>query len=420
LIINLNRTLTDKEMKIIVKNILLLMLPLLMIGGLMSSCNEEELVNGGKPVIHYVRITNPAAADSLLVGAPLSNLIAIVGDNLGDTRELWFNDRQAALNPAFITNTSILVTVPNRAPIEVNNKMRLVFGDGSELLHDFETTISAPEVVSMVNEYAPIGSTTKITGDFFFEPISVTFAGGVEAEIVSVSQEEIEFIVPEGAESGPITLTTNFGSSEAPFHYRDRRGIVLDYDELTAEDSWRPGETGDDNGIDGKYLMLGGPGQVLKKDRVEDPFTSQFWGHTRFPEKTNLVEGNIDDFVLKFETRVVDWYGSVLTINWGPWDNAGNQEVWAHLNGKGIWRPWLEEDQNFSTDGEWITVAIPINEMIYSYAQEEGFGVWNPDSEFDKNNSGTLSFWVMPGKQVNEDSGSPVEIHIDNVRIVEK
>lgn len=395
------------------------MLPLLMIGGLISSCTEdEELVNGGTPQIRYVRITDPAAADSLLVGAPLGNLVAVVGENLGNTVELWFNDKQAFLNPAFITDKSILVNVPNLAPTNVTNQMRLVFRNGSELLHDFETTIAPPAIAAMKNEYAPIGSTTKMTGDFFFEPISVKFTGGAEAELVSVSQNEIEFIVPEGAEQGPITVATNFGATETSFHYKDERGLVLDYDDLTPAGSWRPGNTASEDGIDGNYLVLGGPGETIgASERKEDPFTSQFWGHTRFPEPTNLVEGIVDDLVLKFEVRTENFYGSYLNIAWGPYDNAGNQEVWANLNGRGLWRPWEQNDEPFSTGGEWVTVSVPINEMIYRHGSGGNGTFWEPDMKFDKNVSGTLSFWVIGTPKAD---GREVEIHIDNVRIVEK
>lgn len=409
-------------MKAIMKNILLLMLPLIMIGGLMSSCTEDEnLVNGGEPQIRYVRITDPAAADSLLVGAPLGNLVAVVGENLGDVSELWFNDRQAFLNPAFITNTTILASVPNLAPNDVTNKMRLVFRNGKELLHDFKTTIAAPEVVAMSNEYAPIGSTAKITGDFFFEPLTVHFTGGGEAEIVSLDQNEVEFIVPEGAVSGPITVSSNFGTTVASFHYKDQRNLLLDYDELTAEGSWRSGPIGEDDGIDGNYLKLFGTYKA--NERIEDNFASQFWGHTRFDTPRQLWQSEdfegvfAEDMTLKFEVRVVEWYGSVLQMTWGPYDNAGNQEYWANLNGRGIWMPWAEADATYSTDGEWMTVSFPLTDMIYSHGQPDGDNEWNPDMSFDKDIAGTLSFWVIASPKADN---SPVEIHIDNVRIVEK
>ena len=55
--------------------------------------------------LDYVRITRPESSDSLLVGAGQGQLIAIVGKNLQDAVEVWFNDQQAILTPTYITNT---------------------------------------------------------------------------------------------------------------------------------------------------------------------------------------------------------------------------------------------------------------------------------------------------------------------------
>lgn len=398
-------------MKAFIKYTILLFMPLVMMGGMLTSCQDDDEI--GAPVIHYVRVTNPAKSDSLLVAGGLGRLVAIVGENLGDVRQLWFNDQKAQLNPAYITNRTILVTIPNKAPTEVTDQMRLVFGNGSELLYDFETAISPPELLAMKNEYAPVGSTTIISGDFFFNPVSVTFTGGAEAEIVSVDQNELKFIVPEGAQPGPITVSTNFGETESIFHYKDQRNIILNYDDLTAAGSWRPGTIRSENGIDGNYLNLFGT--LNANERVEDNFESQFWGHTRYPEPRNLFVGNPADFALKFEARVEDWYGSYFQVTWGPWDNAGNQEVWSNLNGRGLWRPWEENDKPFTTNGEWITVTIPLTEMKYSHNQRNGDNIWEPNMTFDKNIAGTLSFWVIATPKAN---ASPVDIDIDNVRIV--
>ena len=90
-----------------------------------TSCDKDDAP--GTPSISYVRITRPESSDSLLVGAGQGQLIAIVGQNLGQAIEVWFNDRQALLTPTYITNTSLLVSVPSQIPIDVNNKLRLVF-----------------------------------------------------------------------------------------------------------------------------------------------------------------------------------------------------------------------------------------------------------------------------------------------------
>jgi len=397
-------------MKSIYKYILLLFIAA--ITGIFAGCSEDDLSNGGQPAISYIRITNPASSDSIIASAGLGQMIAIMGENLKGVREVWFNDQRAALTPTFITNTTIITTVPGKAPIELTNKLRLVFKGGTELLHDFTINLPAPAVTSLNKEYARPGELVEIRGNYFFEPITVTFTGDVTAELVSVDQTIMEIRIPEGAQPGPVTFTTNFGSAVSSFHYWDKRNILLNYDDLTAAGSWRPGPIGNEEGLEGKYLRL--YGTLNANQRVEDNYQSQFWGHTRLPEGP-LFQGNPEDLVLKFEARVLDWYGSVLQICWGPWNNNNNAEVWGSLNGKGIWAPWKQADASFNTGGEWITVVIPLTEMKYRQTQTAGNNVWIPDMEFDPDVAGTLSFWVIAGPEA---SASPVEIHIDNVRIV--
>ncbi|HET7896112.1 MAG TPA: IPT/TIG domain-containing protein, partial [Flavisolibacter sp.] len=114
-----------------------IILLLLMTVGVVStflSCKKDE--NTGTPVINYVRVTRPEASDSLLVGAGQGQLIAIVGENLQEAQEVWFNDQRAMLTPTYITNTSILVSVPAQIPTTVNNKLKIVFKNGYVLLHN--------------------------------------------------------------------------------------------------------------------------------------------------------------------------------------------------------------------------------------------------------------------------------------------
>src|SRR5688572_16420918 len=114
-------------MKKIIKIITMLFLSLAVIG-VYSSC-EKDNDSGGEPRIDYVRITSPESSDSLLVGAGQGQLIAIVGDNLEDAVEIWFNDQQAVLTPTYITKTTILVAVPTRIPVTITNIMRIVFAN---------------------------------------------------------------------------------------------------------------------------------------------------------------------------------------------------------------------------------------------------------------------------------------------------
>ncbi len=83
--------------------------------GIFSCTEADELApeiktKTGASVVNYIRPTNPQAADSLLVGAFLGDLIAIVGDNLHDAKEMYFNDQKAILTPNYITKNTIITS----------------------------------------------------------------------------------------------------------------------------------------------------------------------------------------------------------------------------------------------------------------------------------------------------------------------
>ncbi|RED97928.1 glycan-binding surface protein [Marinoscillum furvescens] len=411
-------------MKKLYKNRLALLLPLMLVVALMSSCEDDDT---GSPAIHYVRVANPESSDSLLAGAFLGDLIVVVGENLGGARELWFNDKQAVLIPTYITDQAIFVDIPNQAPTEVTNTIQIVFKDGSTLAYDFEVAISEPVLSSMTHEYAEVGSTTTITGDFFFEPITVSFTGNVEASVEVVDQNTLQVTIPEGAQSGPLTVSTNFGTTETSFHYKDERNIFLNYDDKNADGSWRPGlYVTDQHSLDGNYLKLSG-NYSADSPREEGPvgdnhYESQFWGQAAGRPEGSLIPipAEPQNYVLKFEAKVISWYASYLNICFSPWDNAGNQEVWTNaFNPRAIWGPWAAADQNFDTGGRWITVTIPLTDFMYDMDMNDSDEVeytpsatkWNPD------NTGGLSFWVLAAPMADN---SPFEIYIDNVRIVEQ
>ncbi len=155
------------------------------------------------PSIMYV-ITSPESSDSLVTSAFLGNLVAIMGDNLGEARHVYFNDKEAVITPTFVTNTSILVRVPNEAPVDISNKIRIVFKDGSELLYDFAVSIPPPVVTYMDLEYVADGETAFVNGQYFFDvvPVKVEFSDGaggyIPAEVVNTSETRLEVIVPAG------------------------------------------------------------------------------------------------------------------------------------------------------------------------------------------------------------------------------
>src|SRR5690349_18830698 len=125
--------------------ILFLTAALAMVGILMNCSDDSE----GAPSVTYVRVTDPAASDSLLAAAGQGQMVAIIGENLGSTIEVWFNDQKATLNATFITNTTIITRIPSQIPLDITNKLKLVFSNGNSLLHDFTVDISKPVISRM-------------------------------------------------------------------------------------------------------------------------------------------------------------------------------------------------------------------------------------------------------------------------------
>src|SRR5215203_226230 len=199
------------------------------VASIFISCDKDD-DDSGTPFVNYVRITRPQSSDSLLVGAGQGQLIAIIGTNLQDAVEVWFNDRRAMLTPTYITNTSILVSVPNPIPTAITNKMKIVFKNGFILYHDFVVQISEPYIGSMVSEFVNDGDIATIRGDFFYEPLTVTFTGGLTGTLVAVTAQEIQVRVPAGAQPGRIVVKTNFGETKSNFWFRDTRNHFIDSD----------------------------------------------------------------------------------------------------------------------------------------------------------------------------------------------
>src|SRR5215831_8243010 len=122
-----------------IHKILLALVVMIAAATVFNSCAKDK--SGGTPTIKYVRITRPESSDSLLIGAGQGQLIAIMGENLQDAVQLWFNDQQAKLTPTYITSTSILVSVPSQIPITVSNKLKIIFKNGYVLLYNFQVQI---------------------------------------------------------------------------------------------------------------------------------------------------------------------------------------------------------------------------------------------------------------------------------------
>ncbi len=342
-------------MKKIYKSILLLTIAFAMVSSF-TSCNKNDAMpNNGQPIISYVRITDPVSKDSLLVGAYQGNLIAIIGQNLQNAKEIWFNDQKAVLTPTYITNTTIFVSIPSIIPIVITNKMKVIFANGQILLYDFKVQISEPTVSSMDCEYVLPGKIGTLHGDYFYAPLSITFTGGAKADIVSIKDKIITFTVPANAQPGQITVTTNFGVTKSNFWFNDNRNIFISSDPFTGwwQSSFvvtNPGPL-DPPSISGNYIRvkkaIGGWNWL---EVAGGPASAMGDISKNIPDAAIITPA---DYNLKFELNTMKPYtANVLKINVGL--IAQNNDAYR----------WLPP---YDTKGQWQTVIIPFDDIVASY-----------------------------------------------------
>lgn len=384
-------------------------------GLVFHSCESDDSDDTAIPEIMYVRVTNPDKSDSLVVSAFLGNTIALVGKNLGNVKEVWFNDQPAKLNVNYITNRSIIVTIPNKIPDVVTNEITLVTKKGISSKYSFKVNVPAPLLSSMLCEYVKEGETAVIKGNFFIDdenvPLQVFFPGNIPGEVQSVSINEIHVKVPAGAGVGPITVKSIYGQSRSSFYFRDDRGFILDWDNLNAAGGWRSGVIRNDNpvqGIAGNYVYFAGDLAGDNSSWNEDGFSFNLWGTANGRPQGDLFDIPIADAVLKFEIYVVQpWSAGALQMIFSPWNTVNNDFIAKEPVPRGLWYPWRSTG-SFKTEG-WITVTFPLTEFKYDQVGTQ-LGV------IEAGKFGSLTFFVYHGGVAGTDC-SPV-ICIDNIRVV--
>ncbi len=406
---------------------------------LLWACQENDSISsgGGTPVVRYVRPCNVATSDSLLSGAFLGSKIAIIGESLGGVNKIYFNDQKASLNPNLVTDNAIIVSIPTGIPALKADLIKL-YTNNDSCYYTFETKVPAPTVKAMSCEYVATGDVAHIEGLYFVNdentPLTVTFSGDVQGEIVSSNINSIDVVVPDGAESGPITVTSVYGEAKSSLWFRDNRNIIANFNPNNYPDydyffGWH-GASGvaDVNGINGHYLIINGEGKELTDDTWDDGFLSwEKW--TYLPTDPDFFNvDKLDSYVCKFEAKVSgDWSSKALQViftgandvmlNWQNGNGLTYNPQYGSANGyvsdagypRGLWIPWATtDDKKFKTE-DWITVTIPMNEFKFGPNGEslspKGAGHY----------SGLTLFLNKGGV-----TGTPCNttIWIDNVRVV--
>lgn len=363
------------------------------------SC-EQSLDADVDPVVRFIKPCDPAIGDRLLTEVAMGGTVAVIGEGLGDVCKIAFNDQVCKLNPAFVTSTSIIVTVPSTMPTEVTNKMYLETKSGKKTDFDVAVMIPSPVISGISCLWAPVGADIVLSGKYFFADdnglVGVEFPGGIAATVKSVTETEVICTVPEGAVlEGKISVTSKYGTSRSEDTWRTSEGLFENFSTAT-NNRWNLGAYGTEGGCDGQYYHCVGS---LGSWAWPDNKIQLFWYNPN--QSPLLTEGEVADYALQFEYCCTTWSTNVnLTI----WFNGAVED--HNIDGPEAKCQWLIHNE--FKPGVWTTKTIPLTEFNTNKELNETRTI----KSFDD----MVNFHMMPFGAA--DGPGECDVKFDNFRLI--
>ena len=411
-------------------------------GFLAVSCEDQPdafVPAEGVPSVDFIRY---ADRDIVITQAFMQEAVCLVGNNLRSINQLWFNDQEAVLNTSYITDNTLVVSVPKTKATVRTDKIYMITAAKDTVTYDFVVLAPAPVVKAMSNEYAKEGEEVTITGQYFISPITIEFQGAVIEEAdMKLSETAVTFKIPAGTQPGVVKVTTASGTTKAPFQYRDPRGLITNFDGGTdvVPQGWNfKGEYKSEGGVDGNYVELKSANVLDEAGAWNEDYKIDFWCGNWNGDPMSVTSGpgtpicyvvDFTDFknmALKFEICIPKsnpWSSGAMQLIFASADKAANDSwqnnTFVHSSAsdpagldlcRGLWRPW-EATGEFHTDDKWITVTVPFSEFIYNSDGTPGLVPLERPEDF-----ASFVIWAWSGG-VNGKECNPI-FRIDNIRAV--
>lgn len=427
------------DMKRYIKHIMLLAAAALGFASCEDYPDAFELADG-VPTVHYVRY---ADRDVFIEQAFMGEVVCFVGENLCSVRELYFNDQKTVLNTSFITENTLVAAIPANLPKVKTDKAYMITKGQDTVAVDFKVMMPVPQIKSMSCEFQKPGEEVTVYGNYFAEPMTITFEDGNGASVTSfksVSMTEVTFTIPADAKPGKIKIETESGLGRSPFSYYDFcGGLITDFDGTTdiVPQGWNfSGVYSDVDGIFGNYVELKSANPLDANGGWNEDYKIDFWCGNWGGDPMSITSGpgtpicNVIDFTnwqsmaFKFELCIpadAPWMSGALQLVFCSSDKAANDE-WqnntyidvAANDGldlcRGLYRPW-ETTGSFDTGGKWITVTVPFSEFTYNADGTAGKVPLQKPEDF-----ASFCIWAWSGGVAGTEC-TPV-FRIDNLRVV--
>jgi hypothetical protein len=168
-----------------------------------ASC-EDNGNDGGIPEIQYVRITDPAKADSTFTQAYAGQMIVIVGKNLQNAQKVFINDQEIAVNANYNTATNIILTIPTEEDgfvltyLDPTLKSEIrVETDHGTALYNFLVCYPNPAITAIdaENYPTPTGDIIEVSGNNFVDIQKVYFTNIDPANPDEASETETQIVI---------------------------------------------------------------------------------------------------------------------------------------------------------------------------------------------------------------------------------
>ncbi len=150
--------------------------------------------------------------DSLTTVGFRSNTYNIRGNGFSGIENIYFNGYDTYFNPTYVTNNVIIVVVDEDTPFDLENEYIEVVTFGGSATYDFDIAPPQPEVHSINPVNVDAGGTFTIYGNYFVD--STVKVGDIDAEIVSVEENEMVIQMPEDAQYEYVSVTNPSGTTE--------------------------------------------------------------------------------------------------------------------------------------------------------------------------------------------------------------
>ncbi len=341
------------------KNILAILVLTLLVAT--TGCKKSS--SSGGPTIKYLRndnnrstFTSPNKLDTIVSAGIQGQWVIIVGTNLKNTIDVFFNGRRAAyLNVALNSDTTVITRIPTLTFSTLNpdslNTLRVVTSTG-EITVKFPIAVgSAPTFTGVSNEYAKANDSVIINGTNLNGLTRLNYAGSVITDFKEIlTGREVRFKLPSSFNNtGKLSFSTVRGSINTYFNLNDPvTGMVCNFDDINIFDNTTAVISSDNS------LFPNNRGNFCRTQfdnttsKFTDPGRSINLIAANLLHVDSIANGNIANYAYKFEAFVKQ-----------PWSTG----YWQIVLGTGTYsarfNPYTA-GVPYTTTG-WTTFTIPLN-----------------------------------------------------------